>query len=371
MQLFDIDKLSSEFTISETGVTEGLDSYYITSKTTATISSINVILPPNAFNPSAQDQFGRNMTSSAWVNETKGLYKVGFSTSVESYMSTKFYVRYFLSSNYTAQTGTNNFAFEFPLFTDVNYYIEQASLTFVLPEGAKLSSFETTLADSVYSITKNVFQESVVVSRGNISYLDDISPSKNVLQFEYQYNPLWSSFRPTLLMWALTLIGCVVAVIWKRPKAAAPMTVPTVAVTLHSGDIRSFVDLYEEKQKLIVETESLESMARKGRIPRQRYRVRKKTLEIRLNTLSRSLKDLEEKMLGAGGKYADLMRQLEIAEVEISEADTSIRSIEARHSRGEISLEAYRARLVDYQRRKEKAKTTISGILLRLREEIH
>jgi hypothetical protein len=371
IQLFDVNELKSEFRICETSAIEGLDSYYITSKATAQMSSIEIILPPNAFDPSAQDQFGRSMTGSAWTDEKTGRYKVAFSVVLESKGSTRFSVKYLLPSNYIIQTEPNNFDFEFPLFKNVNYYIEQASLTIVLPEGAKISSFENTLTDSVSSITRNVLQESVATSKRGISYLDNALPSENVLQLRYQYNPLWSSFRPTLIMWALTLLGCVVAVVWKRPKAAAPAAVPTVAVALHSEDIRSFIDSYEEKRKLILESESLENMVRKGRIPRSRYKVRKKTLEIRLNTLSRNLTELEEKMRGAGGKYADLMRQLEIAEIEISEAEATIKSIEARHSRGEISLEVYRARLADYQRRKERAETTINGILLRLREEIH
>jgi len=98
--------------------------------------------------------------------------------------------------------------------------------------------------------------------------------------------------------------------------------------------------------------------------------VQRKTLETRLNALSRSLEEIKEKMRAAGGKYADLMRQLEIAETEFNEVEANIKSIEARHSRGELSLEAYRKLLTDYQRRKEKTQTTINGILLRLREEI-
>ena len=76
-------------------------------------------------------------------------------------------------------------------------------------------------------------------------------------------------------------------------------------------------------------------------------------------------------MHGVGGHYSDLMRQLEVAETEIDEAEGNIRSIEARQARGEISLETQRKLLGDYERRKERAKTTIRGILLRLREETH
>jgi hypothetical protein len=64
------------------------------------------------------------------------------------------------------------------------------------------------------------------------------------------------------------------------------------------------------------------------------------------------------------------MLQLEVAESELNEVENAVKSIESLHNRGELSLEAYRKRLDDYQHRKEKTETTINGILIRLREEI-
>jgi chromosome segregation ATPase len=143
-----------------------------------------------------------------------------------------------------------------------------------------------------------------------------------------------------------------------------------VAAELHTEDIKSFLDAYEDKTKIISELESLEARVQRGRIPRRRYKVQRKTLETRLNILSKNIAELKMKLRAAGGQYADWMRQLEIAEAEINEVGVNIKGIEARHRRGELSLEAYRKLQADYQQRKEKAETTINGILLRLREEI-
>jgi hypothetical protein len=74
-------------------------------------------------------------------------------------------------------------------------------------------------------------------------------------------------------------------------------------------------------------------------------------------------------MRAAGGQYSTLMLQLEVAEAEISDVRANIKNAETLHNRGELSLEAYRNRSADYQRKKERAETTINGILLRLREE--
>jgi uncharacterized protein (DUF3084 family) len=185
----------------------------------------------------------------------------------------------------------------------------------------------------------------------------------------YAYNPLWLAFRPTLIMWALALVGCTVFFVWRRPSVTAQITPATGAVRLRPEHLREFVEEYEEKMKIILELDALESKVQKGKIPRRRYKVQKRTLETRLNTLSRSLAGYKDQMQAAGSHYSDLMLQLEVAESEIKEADAGARSIEVAHSHGELSLEAYRKRSEDYQRRKENAEATINGILLRFREE--
>jgi hypothetical protein len=371
MQMFYVKELKSEVRISGTGEIEGSDSYYITSKSTASISSIEIILPPNASSSSAQDQFGRTMSQPTVTDEKTNRYTITFASSLESYRSTRFTVKYRLPSNYTTQMGTNNFNVTFPLFRNVNYYIESASVTFVLPEGARISSFETTLTGSAYNVARGVFQETLTIDRRDISYLENVLPSENVLRIVYEYNLLWLSFRSTLWMWALVIVGCTVAIVWKRPKAPERVSVPIVGMRLRPEYIKSFIDAHEEKKKIIFDIESLENRVRKGKIPRRRYKVQRKTLETRLSTLSRNLTEFKEKMRAAGGQYVELMQQLEIAETEINEVEANIKSIESRHSRGELSLEAHRKLLSDYQRRKERADTTINGILLRLREEIH
>jgi len=369
IQMFDVHELKREVRINGQGEVEGSDAYRIENKAQE-LSSIQVILPPNASNPSAQDQFGHRMEELTLTDEEANRYELPFMLPLEAYRSIRFTVKYRLPSTYITQMGANNFNATFPLFPHINYYVESASVTFVPPEGARILSFETTLVGGAYSITRGVFHEAVTIDRRDISYPENFLPSENVLQVVYEYNPLWLSFRYTLWMWALAVVGLAVAVVWKRPEAPAMVAVPSVAVRLSPEYVKSFVNAYEEKRRIILEMESLESRVQKGKIPRRRYKVQRKTLETRLSTLSKNLTESKGKMRAAGGHYSDLMRQLEIAETEINEVEANIKSIEARHNRGELSLEAYRKLLADYQRRKERAETAINGILIRLREEI-
>ncbi len=365
IHLVDVEELESEIRLNELGEIEGSDTYRIKNEAEMEIEFIEIMLPLNASDPSAEDQFGRTLAEPIQTDENTNRYKITFTLPLKANESTRFIVNYHLPKIYVIQEQANNFAFNISLFKYVNYYIEHASVTFVLPEGARMLSFESTLVDSGYSLSRNVFQEMVAINKQEIISLDSFD-----VGLLYEYNPLWASFRPTMWIWALSVVGCMVAVVWKRPKAPARVTVPTVAVSLRSEHVKSFINAYEEKTKIIWEIDSLETRVRKGKIPRRRYKVQRKTLETRLDALSRSLAEVKEKMRAAGGHYVDLMRQLEIAETEFNEVEANIKSIEARHSRGELSLEAYRRLLTDYHRRKEKTQTTVNGIILRLREEI-
>jgi hypothetical protein len=366
IQKFDVIELKREIKINEFGEIQGSDFYRIVNKAQKKMDFTEVVLPSNASNPTAYDSFGRPFKEKPTIiKDNTSRYKVSFSLPLETNKSTTFTVKYDLPKTYVSQNEIDIFDISLPLFQDLTYYVEQASVTFVLPEGSQIKNFEAPTIDGAYSLSKSVFEESVTINRRNVFSLDSFN-----VRLLYHYSPLWLSFRPTLWMWALTIVGCVVAVAWKRPKVPTIHVAPTVAAELHTEDIKSFLDAYEDKTKIISELESLEARVQRGRIPRRRYKVQRKTLETRLNILSKNIAELKMKLRAAGGQYADWMRQLEIAEAEINEVGVNIKGIEARHRRGELSLEAYRKLQADYQQRKEKAETTINGILLRLREEI-
>lgn len=367
MQLFDVDQLNREIRVSEVGDIMGTDSYYITSKATSSISSVDVLLPANASEVNAQDQFGRTMAQPTQTIADTSRYTIAFSKAVDPTKSSWFTVTYSLPSEVylEQQGGVNSFALGMTMFEDLDYYINGTTVTFVLPEGARLQSFEHSLTDDSYGIGRDVFQEEATISMQGTISLDSFS-----VRIVYDYSPLWLGFRPTIWVLVLAMVGCFAVVVSRRPKAPTPVSVPTAGLRVRPEYIRSFVESYEEKMKIVSEIDALESKAQKGRLPRRRYKVQRRTLETRLDALSRSLTEVKERMRSAGGHYASLMRELEVAETGMNEYEANVKTIEARHSRGELSLEAYRKLLGDYQRRKERSEATINGILLRLREEI-
>jgi hypothetical protein len=365
LQVFDVASLEREIRTNEFGEIEIGDNYMIANKASREITYIEVMLPLNASNSTAEDQFGRKMSEPTQTNATTNRYRVNMTMAVSNGQSARFTLRYRMPSAFVSGQGTDSLALNLTLFQHEDYYINQTSIKITLPEGARIVNLESALAGFVQSMSRSVFQESLTLSKTSVIATDTVH-----IGLTYQYNLMWLSFRPTTWVCTLAIVACAIAAVaWKAPTAPARIPIPAGAVKLRSEHLRSFADTYEEKRKIRAELESLEDRVQKGKIPRRRYKVRRKMLETRLTTIDRDLEESKARIRGAGGQYLVFMRQLEVAETEIDEVETTVKSIEARHGRGEITLETYRKMLGDYERRKENAETTIDGILLRLREE--
>ena len=371
LQIISIKTLDRVITISPIGDIVASDSYRIVNNSTGSIGSFGVDLPLNASNIVGRDEFGRTLTVELLgTGATFQLVNVTFILPLNSGESTLLTIEYTLPR--VSPEQITRFALNFDLFPYFDYYIDEAFVTIVPPEGAQFLTPQLSSIDPSLSLSREVFQETLSINREGVSHIDLAIPSENALQITYDYNPLWLSFRPTLWVWMLAVVGSIVVAFWRRPKPSAPLriVVPKLPVGLSPDHVRAFTEAYEEKNRITSELKFLDIRAQKGKIPRRRYKVQRRTLEVRFDALSKNIAELKEIFRSAGGNYADLIRQLDVAEIELNEVETNIRSVEARHRRGELSLEEYKKFLADYQRRKEKAETAIDGILLRLREEI-
>jgi len=369
LRIMSIRELNRQITISPAGGIVAFDSYRITNHSPASLGSLEIGLPFEASNVVVRDEFGRILTTNVLTSSgNRRLVNVTFISFVASGTSTLLTAEYSLPR----VSEQPHFTLNFNLFPDFDYYVEKAAVTIVLPEGASFLVPQRSSIDSSASLIRETFQETFSISREGVSKVDYAVLSGDVLHIEYDYNPLWLSFRPTMWMWALAVVGCVVVAVWRRPKASAPLRIaaPETSIVLSPDHVRAFTEAYEEKSRVTSELKALEVRAQKGKIPRRRYKVQKRALDVRLDTISRNIVGLKKVFRGAGGIYANLVRQLDVAEAELVEVETSIRTIEVRHRRGELPLEAYKKSLAAYERRKEKAEATINGILLRIREEI-
>ncbi len=332
------------------------DSYRMVSKADK-LAQIEIKLPKGAFDVSEYDEFG----SLSFTNVT-----LTFATPFDEGEEARFLVRYQLPwKNHTSTESWSVFRVSLTLFENVDWTIRKLTTTITLPEGATLTS--SPVSAGLNSVQNSAFQSSLTfVFQNATPFQKEIATPFN---FKYGRVVFWESFRPTLWMGFLVMVIGAIVGAWRvyRPPTAP---VPTAIIRIRAEELRSFVDSYDEKRRYQREIESLEAQAKKGKIPRRLYKVRRVSAENRLTSLSRDLSALTEKIHRAGPRYADLMRQLEVAETELQGVEADISRTEVRYRRGEISAAAYHKLLEDSYRRRDRSKTTIDGVLLRLREEI-
>jgi predicted DNA binding CopG/RHH family protein/opacity protein-like surface antigen len=362
--IVEVEEMQREIRLDEWKQIFVTDSFTIVNRGIKFPNPIFMRLPQGVFKDSvsASDVAGNKFTTSLEEANTT-TYRITLAVAPKQNETLKMKVAYKLPwDKYVSQQGWDNIKLDLISLSDPYWAPRKLIVKFILPEGARLINLNSLAAET--KIEKNVFTETVSLVYYNATLFRDQS-----VRLTFSYLPFWSSFRPTLWVGvAVALIG-VVVYLWRMRKPAVAVA-PVLRIPIRPEFLKEFVDAYERKTKTLQELESLEQQVKKGRVPRRQYKVKKQMLEGRLSSISKDLSNLRQKIQAAGLRYADIMRQLEVAETEIEGANREIARIEARYRGGELSKEAYRRLREEYERRRDNAKVTIDGVLLRLKEEI-
>jgi len=373
-QMLEANEITKEITLDEWGRIFCSESYRLTNKGAMNITSLKIRVPQDAYDISAQDKTsGVSLSVSPEIGNATAPTNatISFETPIQENAESTFILTYWLPwKNYVNQLSWRDHNLSLTFFEQQNFdwIIRKLTTTITLPEGAEFilpENYRLVIPESLRSkayssLQKNAFQETLIFSFYNVTPFDNLNFS-----LSYGYLIFWASFRPTLWMGTIVAIVCAVAFLWRLPKR------PAVPITLvPSKDLRSFVDAYEKKTSILSELMSMEEQLAKGKIPRRKYKVRRETFEGRLSLLSRDLTELKEKLRRSGVRYANIIGQIEVNETELEGLETDIKRVEGRYRRGEISKGAYLRLLEEYHRRRDRARVTIDGVLLRLKEEI-
>jgi hypothetical protein len=353
--MVDADEVRRDITIDEWGGIFVSDFYHITNRGELNFTGLKLRLPQQAVDISWRDAKGEEQAPWLEGNATTSHINatIDFGT-LEKDEAAKFTVTYGLPwKEYIAQNSWRSFTLALDLF-ECEYFdwiLNELVVTVNLPNDAEYQSS---------SVPPQSMKGSITFAR------DDVTPFHDLgFHMTYDYVVFSASFYPTLWMGLLVTVIGALALLWRAPKPT-----PVAVAPVSPEAVRSFVGTYERKIDALRELETLEEQVRRRKISRRRYKVRKKALEGRLSVFAKDLTDVKEKLREAGSRYASLTRQIEVAETALEETEAAIRRIKARYRRREISKGTYSKLLEEYTSRKERAETTIDGVLLRLREEL-
>jgi hypothetical protein len=393
LQLTSVSSLNREITIDPTGKVNVADNYRIISNSTTTLKAFVVSLPFDASNVVIRDAFGKALATDLAYSATGNIFLANatLQTFLISGQSTTLTAQYTVNS--ATLQGSNYVLSDFNLFPNFAYVVNKATITFTPPEGATITSPQATSLDASSTLKRQTYQDNLTVTKESLSFADYLAPQQNTIQLSFDYNPVWVSLRPTFWAFILATVGCVVVFFVRRhqPKeetyadkterltkleTETTTTIQTKGAeqkteqNVSAEAIRVFIDAYEDKKELSSEVRSIDAKAQKGKIPRRQYKVQKSALESRLQIINRNIKRTKENFKGTTGGFSDLVKQLDLAETDLAEAEETIKTLESRQSKGEISLEVYKRSIGDYKKQRDKAESAINGILLRLREKI-
>lgn len=390
IQLTTITSLNRQINIDSTGKVTAFDSYRLISNSTSLMSSFLLTLPQDATNVHIRDQFGI-LSTNLGISGNSIVANATFATFLSSGQSTVLTAQYDLPS--ATLIGASYTLGNFKLFPNFDYFVNLATTTFTPPEGATILTPKVSELDSFSTLTRQTYQDSLAVTKNSLSYVDYFSPQQYILQLSFNYNPVWASFRPTFWASLLAAILCIVVFFVRRHRPAeetyaekterlATLETTTASSSQTKGaelkpsqrvsadSIREFIDAYEDKKQLNAELKSMDAKAQKGKIPRRQYKVQRNAIEVRLEGINRNIERTKKTFMSSTGGYTDLVKQLDLAEADLLEAEEKIKTLETRQNKGEISLEVYKKSIGEYQKQRDKAESAINGILLRLREKI-
>ena len=346
----DLTEIERQIMLSQAGNIYVANSYWITNLGFST-NIIEIGVPEDAYDFTVRDEMGNLEIT----NET-GIITINLRRALNQSAKEPLYVFYHLPwNNYINQKNSDDFATSFTFYEQFNSTIGSLKVSVVLPEGA---SFKSSNPVDPQTTEKNAIQETLTFD------FSDVSPSQNLnFEINYKYQTFWASFYPTIWIGIIALAGTIFTFFWKIPK-------PSVGTIIHiqPKTLNNFVESYGEKTRIRSELESLNEKVQKGKIPRRRYKVRKKMLDGRISTITRNLSSLGEEIKSAGSKYEKMLKQLETAETKLEAAKNDLQELEMRYRKAEISKSTYSKLIEENQSKIDDAEATIDGVLIRLRE---
>jgi hypothetical protein len=273
--------------------------------------------------------------------------------SVPFNQSFKAKIFYTLSpSTYISTSSLGTFTVNFALFDNVQFYAPSLQTKIVTPSGFRLNS----LTGQVPQISGN--QISLLAS--------PVTPVSSLgFSMTYQLDPFWSSLSP--LSWVglveAALAAGVLAVLSRPGAEGAISGAPSQLIT-------KFVELYDEKSSMRLESDKMEEDLARGSLNRYDYKQRRRMLDRRMTEVDKALTPIEEQLAAAQGRYSDMIKRIERAEVELNVIKTTANDLRNQYRSGKISRDLYESLNADLVRRKQKAEQTIDTVIINLREEI-
>lgn len=173
--------------------------------------------------------------------------------------------------------------------------------------------------------------------------------------------------RPFIFMFIVGSVATVYVLMRSRRKEVAPEIVTTEKVI--APILEEFCELYDQKNSLILEMDSLHEDVLRKKIKKIEYAQRVKSAEKELATLNKQIEQKKTEILNLNKKFESDFKDLEINEADREQAKMAIQHLRRRYLMKRLTKETY-LKLTEAQEKKlKKAESNIDKKIQDLRRE--
>ncbi|NHI92317.1 MAG: hypothetical protein EAX96_07420 [Candidatus Lokiarchaeota archaeon] len=361
-----------EIRIDSWGFIQVLDYYRIKNLGDANLLSFIISIPSNIINGSFRiydttssliydesypDELSKNLLANITVQWSQSRNPLIKNQETNIWMSYKLPLEQYVSLN-----GDKIMVSLDLIINQAEWPIKDFTIELYLPTGATIITFSS----EIQSITNNY-------GTTTLSNYYEIITLHNQVQITLEYlvfgNFFWAVGRP--LLFVIISIIALAAYIIVRREVQTEKIILTRPKLVASAIIREFVSLYSEKIALDLDLEKLENNFSKGKIKKRIFRTQFKIIERKMLDLNDEIKELAVHFSTAGGRFKQIIENLDLLEAEKIHAKDGILNLEKRYKMtGRISSTAFQKLRDDGLKRITKLKSNIDKIIEELRSYI-
>jgi hypothetical protein len=340
------------------------DAVEITNKGTVDLSTLVFNVPSDAYDFTAEDHLGFISGVVDPDTEADGFTDVSINLLVNRYKVTSnnkiaftFKFKLPITTSRVVQGDTKN-----ALFVDIfrivrnPWVMRNVEVRIGLPEASFIEfdmlNSKPEAVDSQDGVQFLIYRQSAAVPE-----------SSKVVTIMYEYSTLAMQTRPLIIA---LVVGLVAMFLIMARKAAMRIEQPILAVSaeIPVEALKDFTGVFEEKVAAYYDLDTLNDDFQRRKIKKREYQIKVDDLTRRIKLLDNQVRPSKRKLLEFGGRFKEIIDELDLLEAERQSVQDSLITLERRYKEGQIkSRVAYEQLYDNYAVRLKKIQSSIdSGV---------
>ncbi len=363
----EINELLREIYINPFGTIKVKEEYLIKNTGAISIDELNFEIPGPAKSITVYDDLGEilGVTVDPEENYSNLTYKdleLDLSENrvkINPETKFKFTIQYFLPFEKYISLNWFQQSVKMDILTSIYQYLGKDQTIKIIIEGCFSLDFASDDPDAIEHTANSLI---LVYTSDYVSPLE-----KKEIQFTFTINFFDIILRPLIFIILIALCASAYVLIIKSRKEEATITAFRKEL-IPINEIREFCSLLEEKNALILEIRQAEADVRRKKIIKKKYKniLNKNTLKIQ--EIEKEIIPFKKEVMEINATFENLVKKIELLEVERESVKDSLNLLEARYKRGRLpSKSAYMKLSDNFFKRQKKIDRSIDKSIQQLR----